>query len=462
MTTAGFSLLVLGDTQYLFDGGRNRPDLLAETFSEVVRLQTSGAISPVRHVIHVGDVTEHGWAEECERAFAALAGGREALGGVAMTIATGNHDVAGGSRDDRGGTPFSAAFGPGSALLQGTHLASAVDHGPGGYSSWRRVTLPEGSELGILALDWDPTDAGWDWAAETLSANTSVPTVVVCHDVAHDAALTARGLRLDELLFAHPLAFLVLGGHHWPSTRVTTPGREYHAINHQELPFGGAGTARIYDFDPSTGSCQAITFSAALRHPDVLRSVAARRRLALARPEDQFAFPLHPSLGGRHGVPWQARNQALVADHRGPGEFECALPGDFTIEVTATLPERFHDSWQVLLARLGDAPDGSPEPLAALSLSTENFVGWMAYVEGDETWATSHEYAPGTTLRIVVSNLDGGGLWVDGDPVGRRDGNLGRPLAPGPWRWRVGAGEYAREHADPFAGTITRVRAWSS
>ncbi|SDL36079.1 metallophosphoesterase [Tessaracoccus oleiagri] len=459
---SGYSLLVLGDTQYLFDGDRNRPDLLAETFAEVARLEASGAISPVRHVVHVGDVTEHGWAQECSRAYRALAAGREILGQLAMTIATGNHDVEAGSRDDRGETPFLAAFGPASELLRGANLASAVVHGPGGYSSWRRVALPDGSELGVLALDWDPTDAGWRWAAETLTGNATVPTVVVCHDVAHDSALTQRGLQLEEALAGHSQVFLVLGGHHWPSTRVVTAGREYHAINYQELPFGGAGTARVYDFDPPSGTCQAITFSPALRHPDVLRSVAARRRLGLARPEDQFAFPLPAALGGGPDTPWQARGQTLVADHRGPGEIELALPGDFTIEATATLPERFHDSWQVLLARLGEAPDGSPEPLAALSLSTENFLGWMAYVEGGETWATSHEYAPGTSVVVVLSNRDGGGLWVDGDPVGRRDARLGHALVPGPWRWRVGSGEYAGASADPFQGTVTRVRAWSS
>ena len=148
---SAFSLLVIGDTQYLFDGGRQRPELLAETFRHVHRLVEAGAVAPVRHVVHVGDVTEHGWADEAAAATPVLRAGRELLGGVAVTVATGNHDVAHHSDDTRGPTPFGAAFGPGCALLDGRH-AGAVLHGPGGYSSWRVLTLPDGGELGVLAL----------------------------------------------------------------------------------------------------------------------------------------------------------------------------------------------------------------------------------------------------------------------------------------------------------------------
>ncbi|MEO7588535.1 MAG: metallophosphoesterase [Arachnia sp.] len=464
--TDPFSLLVIADSQYLFDGSRQNPELLAATFDEVASLQRSGAIAPVVHVIHVGDVTEHGWAGECSAALETLSRGAQVLvSGMkapAMTIATGNHDVEHHSRDDRGLTPFVETFGPGCQLLVGGHLPGEVEHGPGGYSSWRELALPGGPTLGVLALDWRPSDDGWLWAQEMLLRHQEVPTVLVSHDVAARAELTPHGRHLHEMLAAHPQVFLVLGGHEWPSTRVVADEREYHAVNYQELPFGGAGAARVYDVDPRTHRCQAISLCPALRHPTVLRSAAARQRLALARPEDQFSFPLPVSLGGRTDIPWQADGMDLVVDIApdGVAEFDAPLRGRFVAEIQCRLPESPSESWQVLLVRLGAAPDGSPEPLAAMSLSSENFLGWMAFVDGGETWATSHEYLPGARVTVVVANGTDAGVWVDGDPVGRVDGNLHQILAEGPWRWRAGAGEYEGRYADAFGGTIDRVRFW--
>lgn len=456
-----FSLLVLGDTQYLFDGDRRRPDLLLETFRHVGRLLDGDAIPPVRHVIHVGDVTEHGWVDEAEAARQALASGAAMLGRVGMTIATGNHDVAHHSDDGRGATPFGDVFGPGCALLADGN-APVVEHGPGGYSSWRVVDVSEGARLGVLALDWRPSEAGWRWADRILTTHRNLPTVLVSHESALDGQLTAHGARVQEVLTRHPQVFLVLSGHEWPSTRVITPEREYHVVNYQQLPFGGAGTARVYAFTPDRGVCQVITLCPSAQLGGILGSAAVRRGLSFSRPEDQFAFPLPASLGGGR-LPWQARGLSLVADTT-PGrtpEFRLDLPDRYVIEVCAVLPPVMLREWQVLLTRLGPSPHDSPEPLAALSLSSENFIGWMAFTRDSETWATSHECAPGAAVSIVISAGDHRGMWIDGDPVGRVDAALGTPLASGPWVWRLGSGEYAGLPADDFRGEITRFRAWA-
>lgn len=459
--TTPFSILVFGDTQYLFDGERRRPEFLRETFRHVRALLDRRAIAPLRHIVHVGDVTEHGWPDEVEAALAVLAAGATLLGRPGMTIATGNHDVAHHSDDERGPTPFRATFGPGCQLLAGGH-AAGIEHGPGGYPSWRVVTASHKTRLGVLALDWRPSETGWRWADEVLTAHADVPTIVVSHETAHDGALTPHGELIQALLSSHPQAFLVLGGHEWPSTRVSLPGREYHAVNYQELPFGGAGAARVYEFDPRRGECQVRSLCPAVELPEIARSVEARRRLALSRADDQFAFPLPSKLGGRE-IPWQAEGLRLVADvcPDGEAEFDLELARGFVLQVDATLPTAMQDAWQVLLTRLGPAPDGSAEPLAAMSLSSENFLGWMAFTSSGETWATSHENRPGAQVSIVVANGPEPGVWVDGDAVGRVDDKLAGPLAQGTWRWRVGAGEYGGQWADPFRGTVRRVRAWA-
>lgn len=444
-----WSVLVVGDTQYLFDGERRRPDLLQATFDTAAAMVRDGRAAPIRHVIHVGDVTEHGSSAECAAALPILLAGQQLLD-TSMTVVTGNHDIDQRTDDLRGPTPFLEAFGP-------TGLLGTLDEaGPGGYSSWRILD----TGVGVLGLDWRPSAAGWAWADDVLERHPDVPAIVVSHDIAFDHALTAHGLDVDALAARHPQVFLILGGHEWPSTRAASR-IECHAVCFQQLPFGGAGAARIYEFDTSRGECRVASICPGLQAPDVFRSPAARRQLALATADDQFTFPLPNALGGRDD-PWQAAGMELLLDLRPEGvcEIDLPLPSASTIEVVATLDTLEHADWQVLLARLGQAPDGSAEPLAALSCSSERFLSWQAYVEGGQTWLTTHEVPVGATVTLVWSNAATPGLWVDGDPAGRVDAHHTNALAPGPWRWRIGAGSWDGKPADPFHGRIQRVRVW--
>ena len=549
------AILVIGDTQYLFDGRRMRPELLAQTFGRARDLAEECLAGPILHVVHVGDVTEHGDRAECEAAVEVMGQGCRLLG-VGATVVSGNHDIDQRSDDSRGPTPFLSAFGAQGALAhalgsQAVQDGGRIVPGPGGYSSWQVLEVPrlgprarrDGArvELGVLGLDWRPGAPTLEWAGDLLRTHRDLPTILVTHDVAvHRRArggapcgpgeLTEHGRRINRMLAGHDQVFLVLGGHEWPSTRVVdSGGREFHAVNYQDLPHGGAGAARLYCLDTNRGECEVISFAPGGRGEELIRSVAARRRLALSRPEDQFRFALPPALGGG-STPWQARGLDLLldldwrsrpagagADGSGdpgrcaqpggpdgsceragsdaspaeapPGpegvwdaarEIDLPLPGRYVIELRAVLPASMPEGWQVLLARLTErapAPDGSPEPLAALSLSTENFVGWQAYLarrrggadepEWTETWQTSHELEVGGQVGIVVA---GGardpweaascGLWIDGDRVGRSDAQEVHPLLPGPWRWRIGAGEYGGRPTDRFGGRITALRVW--
>ncbi|QPL05954.1 MULTISPECIES: metallophosphoesterase [Actinomyces] len=508
------AILVIGDTQYLFDGQRMRPDLLAQTFSRARDLAEQCQAGPILHVVHVGDVTEHGDRAECEAAVEVMGVGCQLLG-VGATVVSGNHDIDQRSDDSRGPTPFLSAFGAQGELAH-TLGAQAVDDGativpgPGGYSSWQVLEVPapgtrarwDGERLGVLGLDWRPSAATLEWADDLLRTHRHLPTILITHDVAihrrtrggapcGPGELTEHGQRINRMLADHDQVFLVLGGHEWPSTRVVDDGgREFHAVNYQDLPYGGAGAARLYCLNTDRGECEVISFAPTGHDEDLIRSVAARRRLALARPEDQFRFALPPALGGG-STPWQARGLDLLLDldrRSNPAgacgneaqEINLPLAGRYVIELRAALPASMPEGWQVLLSRLAHrapAPDGSPEPLAALSLSTENFVGWQAYLARrpgsddepgwTETWQTSHELEVGSQVRIVVSGGTGDarqaascGLWVDGDRVGRSDGQEILSLLPGPWRWRIGAGEYGGRPTDRFGGRITVLRVW--
>lgn len=488
---ARWAMMVIGDTQYLFDGERARPDLLAAAFVQARALAAALDAGEVLHVVHVGDVTEHGDEAECELAATTILDGCRLLG-AGLTVVAGNHDIDQRTGDDRGPTPFLRRLGARGWLRTALGpLSQDVRADPTGYSTWQLLTLPGGGtggepgRLAVLGLDWRPGPQTLRWALERLEECRQVPTVVVCHDVARHrrtdqgapcgpGELTGHGRRLAMLLAGQEQVFLVLAGHEWPSTVASLDGTEVHVVNYQDLPLGGAGAARLYCFDTERGTCEVVSFSPGLQDPQALRSVAVRRRLSLSRPEDQRRLMLPAALGGGRG-PWQAAGLELVAELGEEElarvtELEAGLPGHYVIELRMRVPRSMPRHWEVMVCRLAGpagAPDGSPEPLAALSLSTEAFVGWQAYTVAEPgapaacTWQTSHEVELGSDIEVLVAG--GGevaGLWVDGDRVGRDDGRCVAPLVDGPWRWRLGAGEYGGEPADTASGRLVRVRVW--
>ncbi|WP_405962819.1 Tat pathway signal sequence domain protein [Streptomyces sp. NBC_00723] len=241
-----FTLAVMPDTQYLFDG----PSIDKAPVEASLRyLLDQGRHENLVFLSHLGDLTQNGAKDE-------VAAISEAFGlldrrGIGYSVLAGNHDVKSSTTDQRGATPYLDAFGP--QRFQGKHTFGGAS--PDGYNTFH-LFRAGGREWMVLALDWRLSDQGYAWAAGVLARHPRTPVVLTTHElVAADDSLSAYGQQLwDRLIEDHDQIFLTLNGHYWPAGRATrknTAGHdvELHLTNYQNRYFGGAAMIRLYRFD---------------------------------------------------------------------------------------------------------------------------------------------------------------------------------------------------------------------
>ncbi|WP_376778664.1 LamG-like jellyroll fold domain-containing protein [Phytoactinopolyspora halotolerans] len=254
-----FAIAVMPDTQYLFDEDRSDPAPVAETFRY---LGEQRGLANVAFMTHLGDVTEHGTADEIELAgetFAALDGV------VPYSVLGGNHDVS--SDDQRGDTPYLQTFGP--QRFSGSETFGGAS--PDGYNSYH-IFRAAGRDWLVLAIDWRISDGGLAWAQGVLDEHSKLPAILTTHDLAFagddgQAALSSHGRRLwDRLIRSNDQIFMALGGHYWPPGRTVLTndaGNDVHVhiTNYQDRYYGGAGMIRLYQFDLVRNTIDVETFA---------------------------------------------------------------------------------------------------------------------------------------------------------------------------------------------------------
>ncbi|WP_129667651.1 LamG-like jellyroll fold domain-containing protein [Phytoactinopolyspora endophytica] len=254
-----FSIAVMPDTQYLFDEDRSDPEPIAETFRYLAEQR---GLANVAFMTHLGDITEHGTAEEIELAdqtFTALDGV------VPFSVLAGNHDVS--SDDQRGDTAYLQAFGPQRFSDSETFGGASPD----GYNSYH-VIHAAGRDWLVLAIDWRISDGGLAWAQGVIDEHSRLPAILTTHDLAHadadgEASLSSHGQRLwDGLIRGNDQIFLALGGHYWPPGRTVLTndaGNDVHVhiTNYQDRYYGGAGMIRLYQFDLVRNTIDVETFA---------------------------------------------------------------------------------------------------------------------------------------------------------------------------------------------------------
>jgi hypothetical protein len=256
-----FAIAVLPDTQYLFDADSADPSPLRETFRYLLEQRADANIV---FMTHLGDVTEHGTAEEI-----ALAGQtfRPLDGRMPYSVLAGNHDVDSRTDDQRGQTEYLKTFGPGRFSGMPTFVGATPD----GYNSAHLLSAGGRTWL-VLALDWRTSDGGLAWARGVIAQHARVPAIVTTHDLAWadesgQAYLSGNGQRLwDALIRDNDQVFLALNGHSWPPGRtVLTNAAGYdvhvHITNYQDRYYGGAGMIRLYMFDLARNVIDVETFS---------------------------------------------------------------------------------------------------------------------------------------------------------------------------------------------------------
>ncbi|MFF5476345.1 LamG-like jellyroll fold domain-containing protein [Streptomyces sp. NPDC012935] len=241
-----FTLAVMPDTQYLFDG----PSINAAPVEASLRyLLEHGREENIVFLSHLGDLTENGAKDEC----AAIGKAFELLDrrGVGYSILAGNHDVKSSTDDQRGSTPYLDTFGPRRFQGKPTFGGASSD----GYNTYH-LFRAAGREWMVLALDWRLSAKGYTWAKDVLARHPRTPVILTTHElVVQDDALSSYGRQLwDQLIEDHDQIFLTLNGHYWPAGRVTRKNAagndvHLHLTNYQNRYFGGAAMIRLYRFD---------------------------------------------------------------------------------------------------------------------------------------------------------------------------------------------------------------------
>jgi concanavalin A-like lectin/glucanase superfamily protein len=287
-----FTLVVMPDTQYLFDQDRIHPAPLEASFRYVL---DPGDDQNVVFLAHLGDVTQNGLASEYAAAspvFCLLD-----QKGVAYSVLAGNHDVSGD--DQRGPTPYLAAFPPSRFSHQSTYGGSSPD----GYNHYH-VLHASGRDWLLLALDWRLSSAGFAWANSVIAAHPKLPTIVTTHEIAYaddsgQAYLSSYGQQLwDGLVKDNDQIFLTLNGHYWPpgsTTLKNTAGNDVHVhiTNYQNRYYGGAAMIRTYRFDTDRDTIDVATFSPWIR--DMAASDVnelASQEIDLTTAVDCFSIPI--------------------------------------------------------------------------------------------------------------------------------------------------------------------------
>lgn len=260
-----FTLAVVPDTQYLFDFEQDRGDAgpLVESFEWLIDNADERNIA---FAASVGDLTEHGTAEEMEGVGAVYDLLSEA--GMGYSVLAGNHDIDGGRNDaERPDTPYLDRFGPG--RLQGQPTFGGAD--ATGYNTFH-VFEGGGREWLLLALDWRMSEASYGWAQQVIDRHPELPAILTTHELVGDVGSGEAGLSgygqtvWDRLIRDNDQVFMAFGGHFWPTARATMRNAAGNDVqldlaNYQEMYYGGAGIIRLYTFDPDEGTVDVESFS---------------------------------------------------------------------------------------------------------------------------------------------------------------------------------------------------------
>lgn len=312
-----FTLAVMPDTQYLFDGASINPAPIEASLRYILE---HGKDENIVFLSHLGDLTENGAQPEV----AAVSKAFELLDrrGVGYSVLAGNHDVKSSTDDQRGPTPYLDAFGP--KRFKGRPTFGGAS--PDGYNTFH-LFKAAGRQWLVLALDWRLSAKGYEWAKGVIAQHPKTPVVLTTHELVYeDDTLSAYGQQLwDRLVKEHDQIFLTLNGHYWPAARTVRKNAagndvHLHLTNYQNRYYGGAAMIRLYRFDLDRDTIDVETIS-----PWILGRAAKglneleRQEIELSGPADRFsvAVDFEKRFSGFAPVPPRAPRPAsemLVRD----------------------------------------------------------------------------------------------------------------------------------------------------
>ncbi|WP_427918574.1 LamG-like jellyroll fold domain-containing protein [Streptomyces sp. cg40] len=376
-----FTLAVMPDTQYLFDG----PSIDKAPIEASLRyLLEHGKDDNIVFLSHLGDLTQNGAVPE----FAAIGEAFELLDrrGVGYSVLAGNHDIKSSTDDQRGASPYLDTFGPQRFKNRSTFGGASSD----GYNTYH-VFRAAGREWLVLALDWRLSAKGYAWAKDVIAQHPKTPVILTTHElVVDDDTLSDYGQQLwDQLVADHDQIFLTLNGHYWPARRATrknTAGNDVHLhlTNYQNRYFGGAAMIRLYHFDLDRDVIDVETVS-----PWILGRAAKglneleRQEIQLSGDADRFSVDIDfaDRFAGFDPVPVRAARPAsrmLIPGTAAYWRFESPVSGSGTVR---DLSGRGNDLTVVSVngGTLGWSADHHPDQPGHGSLE---FTGYKSPLKG--------------------------------------------------------------------------------
>ncbi|MFJ5215418.1 LamG-like jellyroll fold domain-containing protein [Streptomyces sp. NPDC088354] len=290
-----FTLVVMPDTQYLFDGASVHSAPVEASFRYLL---DHGKDENIVFMAHLGDVTQNGQAGE----FAAVNDAFRVLDrkGVPYSVVAGNHDIDSSTDDQRGRSAYLDVFGPD----RYRHAPTFGGSSPDGYNHYH-LFRAAGREWMVLSLDWRPSPGGIAWAKDAIARHPGTPVVLTTHEIVYadaygdEAQLSDHGRELwDELIDGTDQIFLTLNGHFWPPARTTRTNAagnatHLHITNYQNRYYGGAAMIRLYRFDLARNTIDVETVSPWIlgRAGEGLNALE-REEVELTGPQDRFAVDI--------------------------------------------------------------------------------------------------------------------------------------------------------------------------
>ena len=289
-----FTLVVMPDTQYLFDEDRGNPAPLDASLRWILEHSEEQNIV---FLAHLGDLTQNGLRSEFDQIGSAFTVLDRA--GAGYSVLAGNHDIRSSTDDQRGDSAYLRTFGP--QRFTGTPTFGGAS--PDGYNGYH-VFRAAGRDWLVLALDWRPSAAGIAWAQSVIDAHPRTPVILTTHELAFaddsgEAHLSDFGRSLwDGLIARNEQIFLTLNGHFWPAGRAVLhndAGHDVHVhvTNYQDRYYGGAAMIRLYHFDLARKTIDVQTVSPyflGLAAGD--RTLLQRLEVELTTSADYFSVPV--------------------------------------------------------------------------------------------------------------------------------------------------------------------------
>ncbi|GLW98965.1 hypothetical protein Misp02_30520 [Microtetraspora sp. NBRC 16547] len=291
-----FTLVVMPDTQYLFDGESIQSAPVEASFRYVL---DNAREENIVFMAHLGDLVENAQKNELEaigKTFDVLDRRR-----FPYSVLAGNHDINPSTDDQRGPSPYLDVFGPQRFRRSQTFKGATPD----GYNTYHMFRAA-GREWLLLALDWRPSAKGIAWANDVIKSHPQTPVILTTHELVYankygdEAQFSSFGNRLwNELIAENDQIFLTLNGHYWPPARTVKKNNAGHDVhvhiaNYQDRYYGGSAMIRLYRFDLARNTIDVETFSPwILDRADKGLNALERQEIERTGPQDYFSVSIN-------------------------------------------------------------------------------------------------------------------------------------------------------------------------